>query len=103
MFKIINAYVIESPLFEVVTEDGIGSGYNLQIVCEDVNGKKYTHFKTFEAYERDAASNFVKKIAARGTVNREHWNPGTSWDHYATPQTYEEEKAEAIFNHGARA
>ena len=101
--KITLAYVIESPLYEIATEDGPGSTFNLQVVAQDKNGAEYTHLKTFERNEQAKADDFARKVNERGEINEAFWTRGTSWDFYATPQTYEEEKAEAYFNHGARA
>lgn len=93
--KIATAYYIESPLFEIVTEDGIGEAYNLQIVAEEEDGNRRTHFQTFESWDRVSAQNFVDTIVERGEIDPQYWNEGTSWDHYAVPQTYDEEKLEA--------
>lgn len=92
---IIKAYFIESPLFEIITEDGPGSAYNLQIVAEEADGNRRTHFQTFDSWDRDAAQIFADTVADRGQIDPQYWNEGTSWDHYGVPQSYSEEKLEA--------
>ena len=95
--KIKTAYFIESPLFEIMTEDGPASTFNLQIVAETEDGRKFTHNRTYEAWQKDDAEKFSQWIVNLGRINVElHWHEGTSWDHYAVPQTYEEEMAEHI-------
>lgn len=103
LINIITAYFIQSPEFEIITEDGPGSDFNLQIVAETEAGTKYTHIKTFDRWEDARADCFVKQVEARGKIDPAFWTEGTSWDQYATPQTWEEEKAEHIFKYGAGA
>ena len=115
MIKIIKAYFIESPLFvsNAVQLDPEGypcnedagpvTKYNLQVVAECEDGTRRTHYQTFDSWDIEGVTIFVDTVNRRGHIKACYWEEGTSWDHYATPQSYEEEKAEALFNHGARA
>ena len=111
--KIKAAYFVASPLFvssavqfdpdgEPCNEDaGTFTTYNLQVVAETEDGRKFTHFKTYVRGHAGAASKFVNEVEARGAIDPQYWTEGTSWDQYAEEQTYEEEKAEHIFNYGS--
>lgn len=101
--KIKAAYFIESPDFEIATEDGLSSTFNLQVVAETEDGRKFTHFKTYARWSNIRACEFANEVEARGAIDPQYWTEGTSWDQYAEAQTYEEEKAERIFNYGAGA
>jgi len=98
--KVTNVNYGKSPLFEVMTEDGPGDGYNLFVVAQGPNGSVFTHEMRFEYYETERAEAFAKRVEAKGEVDLAYWSEGTPWDCYATPQTYEEERAEALFNEG---
>jgi len=92
--EIVTAYVLPSPLFEITTEDGPSSDFNLQIVAENKDGEKYTHHKTYHRFEGFNAQSLADKIDFRGEIDLQYWGYGTSWDHYATPQTRSEEELE---------
>ena len=62
-----------------------------------VAGKTYTLNHVFRWWEgEEAAEEMVAKIYAKGYIDLAHWSEGTCWDAYKTPQTWEEEKAEAL-------
>lgn len=95
--KIKEAYAIETPLFEKVTEDGIGHYYNFNIVAMDEEGNEYTLTgRTFE--DREEANRQAARVNRAGFINLEYWHEGTCWDHYKTMWTPEEEKRHAYEN-----
>lgn len=89
--EIVAAYVLESPLFEITTEDGSSADFNLQIVAENKDGEKYTHCKTYHRFDGFNAQSLADKIAFRGEIDLKYWGYGTSWDHYGGHDRSEEE------------
>jgi len=92
------AYLMESPLYEVALEDGMGTAWCYLMVAKGTDGIEYTHYRTFEHYQADDANKIIASINARGIIDLEHWTEGTAWDYYKEPQTYQEEKEEALFH-----
>jgi hypothetical protein len=93
---IVEAFVYESPLFEVMTEDGPAARYNFQIGAILEGGQEISLTGvTFD--HRCEAARLVAKINERGSVNMAHWYEGTSWSGYDLMWTPEEEKEHAYF------
>jgi len=92
------AYLMESPSYQITMEDGYGSDWCYLMVAKDFDGIEYTHYRTFERYQVEDANKIIASINARGIIDLEHWSEGTAWDYYKEPQTYQEEKDEAYFN-----
>jgi len=96
-FQIKDVEVIEGPSYEYVMEDGIGSTWNLLIKARLGDGRTFTHLKEFDMlHEKEDAAYFANKITSAGFIDLKYWYEGSPWDKYSTPQTYEEEKAEAL-------
>ena len=86
---------IESPLFEVLTEDGPQHRFNYQVIGV-IDGETYTLTGvTFDYWK--AAEEMVAKVNKAGEVDPALWHEGTCWDQYKTAWTPEEEKAHAYF------
>ena len=95
--KVIEVYVIETPLFEKMTEDGIGHFYNFNIVAMDRDHKEYTlSGRVFE--DREEARRLASKINRAQEINLDYWHEGTCWDQYKTMWTPEEERRHAYEN-----
>jgi hypothetical protein len=93
--RIISAAVIEGISYEYPTEDGVGSTWNLLIQATDRAGNVYTHEREFDMkHERKAAASLAEKVNQAGDIDLDHWRPGSPWDVYSTPQTWDEEKAD---------
>jgi hypothetical protein len=86
----------EGPLFEKVYEDHVGDAYNYYVSTQCVDGRNYTLLRQFGPDEKDLAERTAKAIDAGGVIEVAYWELGTPWDQYKIPQTYEEEKAEAL-------
>ena len=90
---------IETPLYFIgYDECGIEqSSFGLRVVATSKRtGANYTLSYPFEAYERDRIVKLVSRIRKAGRINLEYWDEGTPWDYYMVPQTYEEEREEAL-------
>lgn len=89
-------YIVDGPMYEETGEDGLYYYFDYFIVVLDENDIIRTHKREWrhnETYERDL---FMDKVKKSGYINTEHWWEGDVWDAYKIPQTYEEEKRDAL-------
>jgi hypothetical protein len=89
------ANLSETPSFEIMTEDGPGSTWRISMAAIAEDGKEWTARQTFDMYDKDLAEFALAPTKVIGAIDPEAWNQGSPWDDYG-PQTYEEEKAEAL-------
>lgn len=95
--EIIEALAIETPLYEKVTEDGIGHFYSFHIIAVTADGQEYTlSGQVFE--DREIANRVADKINRAKVIDLSLWNPGTCWDGYRDMWSPEEEKEHAFLN-----
>lgn len=95
--KIESVDFIQSPLYWGKDYDGFDVDlYDLNVVVTLPSGKKYTHQRRFNANESMIVEEFVDVVRFKGYVDLTHWWEGTTWDRYNTPQSYEEEKEQAL-------
>jgi len=88
----------ETPLYEGVDYDSLPATYFDYVVIATLeDGRVFTHSRAFNGTnERRYAENLVNVVRKRGKIDLYHWWEGTTWDRYKIPQTYEEEKAQAL-------
>lgn len=86
------AYSIQSPLFIRAGKEA----FTMLVIAEDLEGNAHTHQHDFDT--KEAADVFADRVLDHGAINTEFWHEGTPWDRYLIPQSWEEEKAEALWN-----
>ena len=91
-----NAYCTESPLFEIKDECGYpGSSYVVMVVAQ-AEGDTFTLGHTFEPHEMETAVALCKRINEHQVIDTRYWVEGDPWSAYREPQSYEDEKREAL-------
>lgn len=91
--------LMETPLYRMGKDEENHDIINFRYaIVAWVDGVAYTHLVEFSRVDIDRAMRLEDRIEERGYINLDHWVEGTPWDRYRTPQTYEEEREEALFN-----
>lgn len=88
--------IVEGPLYEELGEDGYYTYYDYFIVATAEDGQTYTLKRSFNRHEKDKRDRVFKRISDSLVIDIEHWYEGSVWDSYLIPQTYEEEKRDAL-------
>lgn len=96
MKKIVTANIVEGPLYEEMGEDEMGFWYDYFIEVTDEDGSLWTHKRSFRWNETMEREKFFKRVMDSNTFNPEYWYEGEVWAYYKTPQSYEEEKRDAL-------
>ena len=100
--KIVKCEVIPGPSYEYPMNhpddpQEMGTTWNLLIVATTADGTEYTHVREFDMkHEKKEARDFAALVSGGRGINLLVWNEGTPWDQYKTPQTWDQEKAEAL-------
>ena len=90
---------METPLYSIGFNECGEEQYSfgLRVVASSKRtGANYTLSYPFESYERDRVARLVSRINRVGVIDLEFWESGTPWDSYKQPQTYAEEREEAL-------
>ena len=93
-----SAIVLETPSYEGKDDEGYPTSlFDYVVMATDYDDCEWTHRKTFNYNDGlDAPMFFAVKVEDQGSINTDFWDEGNPWDRYKVPQTYEEEKAQAL-------
>jgi hypothetical protein len=88
------------PLYEKVYEDHVGDAYDHFLSVQGVDGNDYTYRQSFnddrQGWTVEAGETVARILNEVGIIDLPYWELGTPWDQYKIPQTYEEEKRDAL-------
>ena len=88
------------PLYEKTYEDHVGTAYDHFLVVQGVDGNDYTYRQSFnddrQGWTIEAGETVARILNEVGIIDLPYWQIGTPWDAYLVPQTYEEEKRDAL-------
>jgi hypothetical protein len=70
------------------------------VVFQGVDGNDYTYRQSFnddrQGWTVEAGETVARILNEVGIIDLPYWELGTPWDQYKIPQTYEEEKRDAL-------
>lgn len=99
MERVGEVLIMETPLYRMGKDEEGHDIINFRYaIVAMVEGIPYTHGVEFSRDDLDRAERLVERVRDRGYIDLDHWVQGTPWDYYRIPQTYEEEREEALFN-----